>query len=680
MPNDFMLGLLRRFGIARNATVASQPEASVNEASSGDLSDIPSLVQAGRTAEAEVRLRDCLARNAGHVDALQYLGLICLQSGRHAEAVSRISAAARLAPEAAFLHANLAEALRASGDIAGAERAVREALRLNPDQAAAQLNLAVILSTRHAHAEALEFALRALAANPDWPEALMLAANLYIALDERARAQLLLDKALALQPGDPATLVTVLRNRAWLCDWRSDGGPGHGNPAPFIALLERWVMNPRDAAFHSLNPFAAYEYPVPQHLRDAVTQGYADGVVRGVQDKNLPPLQRSPASGGESNPKGRLRIGYVSADFHRHPTMHLMRSLFALHERSRFEIFAYSIGPDDGSDYRRDAVSTVDHFIDIRDESPQQSAERIRRDGIHILVDLKGYTHDARPEIFALRPAPLRVAWLGYPASTGRGINDYALVDHVAAPPAQQAQWGEQFIWMPHSYQVNDHRQPIATTTPERNTVGLPEQGFVFACFNHVYKIEPQMFAVWMRILARVPGSVLWLYESNATARDNLRREATARGIDAERLVFGPTMAKAEHLARLRQADLVLDTLWMNAHTGASDALWAGVPVLTCPQDTFASRVAASLVTAAGLPQLACASLKDYEEAAVRLATLPDELQAQRTHLETQHERLPLFDTPRFARNLERAFEEMWRRHAVGEAPQGFAVEEPDSA
>ncbi len=666
--------LLRRLGLI--SARATEPEAVVEV--KDDLADIPALVQDGRAAEAEARLRACLARDARHVDALHYLGLICHQSGRHLEAVRHIREAARLAPDAAFVYANLAEVLRATGDIGGAEQAVREALRLNPEQPAAQFNLAVVLSARQAHADALEPALRALAANPEWPQALMLAANLYIALDERAKAQELLDRAYALQPDDPATLVTTLRNRAWMCDWRSDRGPGHVNLAPFIAMLERWAKDPRDAAFDSLNPFVAYEYPVSQGLRDAVTQGYAGRMVESVLGGKPPPPYPSPASGrGE-----KLRVGYVSADFHRHPTMHLMRGLFALHDRSRFEIFAYSMGPDDGSDYRREAVGGVDHFIDIQGETAQQSAERIRKDGIHILVDLKGYTHAARPEIFALRPAPLRVAWLGYPASTGRGINDYAIVDAVSAPPEQQAHWGEQLVRLPHSYQVNDHRQPIAPLTPERSALGLPAlerdgKGFVFACFNHLYKIEPRMFAAWMRILARVPGSVLWLYESNAAARDNLRMEATACGIDAERLVFGPTMAKAEHLARLRQAGLMLDTLWINAHTGASDALWAGVPVLTCPQDTFASRVAASLVTAAGLPQLVCGSLEDYEEMAVRLATQPDELRALREHLESQHERLPLFDTPRFARNLERAFEEMWRRQVAGEKPRGFAVEEP---
>jgi predicted O-linked N-acetylglucosamine transferase (SPINDLY family) len=369
----------------------------------------------------------------------------------------------------------------------------------------------------------------------------------------------------------------------------------------------------------------------------------------------------------------RLRLGYVSADFHSHPTMHLMRSFFALHDRARFEVFAYSIGPDDGSDYRRGVLRSVDRFIDIRAEKAIASAARMRRDGIDILIDLKGYTHEARPEIFALRPAPLQVAWLGYPASTGRGLNDYVIVDRVVAPAELAGDYGEKLAWMPNSYQVNDYRQPIADVSPGRAALGLPTAGFVYACFNKVYKIEPPLFSAWMRILGRVPGSVLWLYSGSSAARANLASAAERAGIDPVRLVFGETLPKPQHLARLAQADLFLDTYTVNAHTSASDALWAGVPVLTCPGDTFAARVGASLVAAAGLPQLACPTKEDYENAAVRLAHAPAELSAMRRTLAAR-ERLALFDTARFVRDLESAFEAMWQRYLAGEPPEEFSV------
>ena len=680
-----MFSILRRWlGLQRAESSSGNPSVQAD-----DLSDIPRMVQSGQTQEAERRLRRYLTLAPDNVDALHYLGLVCHQLGRHGEAVAHITAAVARAPGSAFMHANLAEALRAAGDLGAAESAAREALRLGPDQPEVQFNLAMVLAGRRAHSVALEHALHILGIRPDWPEALTLAANQYIELNERAKAQELLDRARALQPDDAGILVLALRNRAWLCDWESAAnspGAGRVDQDAFAQMLARRLATPNKTALRNLNPIVTYEYPVAKHLRDAVTQSYADAILEKTKGGTISrntiksdilegrDLSSSTAPAGE--PSARLRVGYVSADFHRHPTMHLMRSFFALHDRRRFEVFAYSIGEDDGSEYRREAIASVDHFIDIRGDTAHQSAEHIASDGIDILVDLKGYTHEARPLIFALRPAPIRVAWLGYPASTGRGINDYIIVDRVVAPPEHQSHFGEQLVWMPHSYQVNDHHQIIASDTPARSDLGLPSTGFIFACFNHAYKIEPQMFAVWMRILCRTPGSVLWLYESNTSARANLERAASDRGVDPARLVFGGTLDKPRHLARLRQADLLLDTLWINAHTGASDALWAGVPVLTCPQDSFPSRVAASLVCAVGLPQLACADLQSYEETAVRLASNPRELTALRRHLDSEPAKLALFDTPRFTRNLERAFETMWQRHRAGEPPRSFAVVE----
>ena len=680
-----MFSILRRWlGLQRAESSSGNPSVQAD-----DLSDIPRMVQSGQTQEAERRLRRYLALAPDNVDALHYLGLVCHQLGRHGEAVAHITAAVARAPGSAFMHANLAEALRAAGDLGAAESAAREALRLGPDQPEVQFNLAMVLAGRRAHSVALEHALHILGIRPDWPEALTLAASQYIELNERGKAQELLDRARALQPDDAGILVLALRNRAWLCDWESavnSPGAGRVDEDAFAQMLARRLATPNKTALRNLNPIVTYEYPVAKHLRDAVTQSYADVILEKTRGSTISrntiksdilegrDLSISAAPPGE--PSARLRVGYVSADFHRHPTMHLMRSFFALHDRRRFEVFAYSIGEDDGSEYRREAIASVDHFIDIRGDTAHQSAERIASDRIDILVDLKGYTHEARPLIFALRPAPIRVAWLGYPASTGRGINDYIIVDRVVAPPEHQSHFGEQLVWMPHSYQVNDHHQIIASDTPARSDLGLPSTGFIFACFNHAYKIEPQMFAVWMRILCRTPGSVLWLYESNTSARANLERAASDRGVDPARLVFGGTLDKPRHLARLRQADLLLDTLWINAHTGASDALWAGVPVLTCPQDSFPSRVAASLVCAVGLPQLACADLQSYEETAVRLASNPRELTALRRHLDSEPAKLALFDTPRFTRNLERAFETMWQRHRAGEPPRSFAVVE----
>lgn len=619
------------------------------------------LMRSGRIAEAEQCLRLFLAGSPDNVDALHYLGLLCHQRGRLDEAADLIGKALERSPDTAFLHANFAEVLRVQGKLEAALHHARAAVRLDPAHPNFQFNLANVLEASKRCDEALDADRRALALQPDWVEALSLGASLCFALERLDEALEFAERACARRPDDLLLFVARMRYRAWVCDWRGRDE----DAARLEAMLESLMA--QDRAFAGINPFVAHEYGLSRRTRNAVTQAYCERVLEAA-GAPLEPRRVSPGAA-----RSRLRLGYVSADFHSHPTMHLMRSFFSLHDRTRFEVFAYSIGVDDGSEYRREAVRSVDRFVDIRAEAARASAERIRRDGIDILVDLKGYTHEARPEIFALRPAPLQVAWLGYPASTGRGLNDYAIADRIVAPAELAGDYGEKLVWMPDSYQVNDYRQPIAGVCPERAALGLPSAGFVYACFNKVYKIEPSVFAAWMRILARVPGSVLWLYSGTSGARANLARAAERAGIDPARLVFGETLPKPQHLARLARADLFLDTFTVNAHTSAADALWAGVPVLTHPGDTFAARVGASLVSAAGLPQLACGSVEDYENAAVRLAQAPAELREMRRTLGAR-ERLSLFDTPRFVRELESAFDAMWRRYLAGEPPVEFSV------
>lgn len=631
-------------------------------------------IQAGRVDSAERELRQRLQRTPDDVDALHLLGLLCHQSGRSAEAIEMIGRAVDNAPNVAFIRSNFAEALRRHGDLIRAEHQAREAVQLTPLHPAFQLNLAGVLIDQNRLIDALEVTDQVLRVDPGCIDALSRKSEICFNLGRTAEALNLAIRARNLAPHHLGLLANLMRQRAWACDWS-------GRAADVMSLSELlWkgvaqagVADDDASALSSINPFVCHEYNLPSALCAAVTELHVRSIVRaaGVPlDEGLIKTRAGPT---------RLRIGYVSADFHSHPTMHLMAGLFELHDRARFEIFAYSIGVDDGSAYRRRALESVDHFVDIRAQPPHQSAEQIRADKIDILVDLKGFTHEARPGIFALRPAPIQAAWLGYPASTHNLLNDYAIVDQRVVPPALAEQFREKLVWMPHSYQVNDHRQPVALAVPTRSELGLPESGFVYACFNQVYKIEPAVFAVWMRILGRVPGSVLWLYTSNLSARANLAREAEVLGISSTRILFGATLDKPRHLARLACADLFLDTGAINAHTSASDALWAGVPVLTRPGDLFAARVGASLVSAAGLPQLICHSVAQYEETAVRLANAPAEL-AQLRNVLTARERLPLFDTPRYARNLERAFEMMWARCLTGEPPASFYVTDVDSA
>lgn len=628
------------------------------------LERVPALVASGQSPRAERLLRRYLARKPADANALHYLGLICHQRGQFAEAVQLILQAVDIAPEIGFFHANLGEAYRASGALKRAEHHARESVRLVSGAAEFAYNLGNILFQRRVYPEALRWAERAIAQRPDWVEALVLAAKLDFELGNLSSALRRYEQGLALRPDDPEMVLALARGRTWACDWRHD-----------LAALERvlrgWANEPLALKYSGLDPFVAYQFPLPQTLRRAVTDAHVARLQSGLGGNR-------PYFDFKSRPPGRrLRIGYVSADYHSHPTMHLMGGLFRAHDRSRFEVSAYSIGADDGSAYRRQVMAEVEHFCDIRNETATDSAKRIFADGIDILVDLKGFTIEARLELFALQPAPLRVTWLGYPGTTGSGLSDYAIVDDIVAPMQHELHFGERLARMPQSYQINDNTQPIAELVPTREELGLPPDAFVFACFNHVYKIDETIFSCWMRILAGVAGSVLWLYESNPVARAKLESEAAARGIDPARLVFGGTLPKAAHLARLSRADVFLDTLLVNAHTGASDALWAGVPLISCPQEGFPSRVGASLLRAAGLPQLICADLAGYEALAVRLAHRPDELRALRAHLSEGHATLPLFDTARFVRNLERAYDIMWQRHLAGRAPQSFSVLEP---
>jgi predicted O-linked N-acetylglucosamine transferase (SPINDLY family) len=382
------------------------------------------------------------------------------------------------------------------------------------------------------------------------------------------------------------------------------------------------------------------------------------------------PLDRPPDVGV------KLTIGYLSADFNAHATAYLIAELFEKHDHNQFTICGYSFGPDDGSPMRRRLANAFDRFVDVEDASFLEAAERIAADGVDILVDLKGYTKDARTQILAWRPAPIQVSYLGYPGTMGVPFMDYILVDDFVVPVEQQPFFSEKLVHLPGCYQVNDSRREIAPNTPSRAECGLPEQGFVFCDFNNSYMITPEMFTVWMELLKAVPGSVLWLLESNRFAPANLRHEAEARQVAAERLIFAPQMPLPEHLARHRLADLFLDTFPVNAHTTASDALWAGCPMLTMAGDTFVSRVAGSLLRTIGLPELVTNSLDEYQAMALRLTRDAGLLAGLRARLEANRKTSRLFDAGRFARGIEEAYRTMWEIYASGQPPRPFTVSE----
>jgi protein O-GlcNAc transferase len=374
-------------------------------------------------------------------------------------------------------------------------------------------------------------------------------------------------------------------------------------------------------------------------------------------------------------PRGeRVRLGYLSANFHAHPVAHLIAGLIEHHDRRRFEVMGYGFDEDDGSALRGRLVGAFDRFVDIADTQDQDAARLIHTDDIDIVVDLHGWTPDCRAKILAYRPAAIQVNYLGYPGTSGAEFIDYIIVDRFVVPAEQQPFFSERAVYLPDCYQCNDDKRETAARTPSRRECGLPERGLVFCCFNNSWKLTPLFFDIWMRLLRAVPESVLWLYEANPLVKANLAREAEARGIAPERLVFASRLPQAEHLARHRLADLFLDTLPYNAHTTASDALWAGLPVLTCAGSTFAGRVAGSLLRAVGLDELVTASLEEYEALALQLARDAELLTGLRARLAQNRRSYPLFDTGRYTRHLEAAYWRMSEIRMAGQPPIAFFV------
>ena len=492
-------------------------------------------------------------------------------------------------------------------------------------------------------------------------EAFQQLAEAHRALGHHSVAITLLEHAHGLAPGRIDLLWMACWARMHGCVWQ-DYGTRIGD------LMARAV-----AAGHTVSPFMIMAFGLPDLDTHLWTRAWAEA--------NMPaPAVALPPRAARARADGRIRVGYLSADFRAHATSALVSEVFRLQDRSRFALFGYNIGRTDGSALGHGMAMAMDQMVELAFLDDREAAGRIAEDDIDILVDLKGFTTDSRPGILAYRPAPIQVNYLGYPGSMGTTYVDYILADAVVAPFAMQPFFDEAIVHLPHSYQPNDRRRPGADPHATRDAHGLPTTGFVFCCFNANYKLTPLVFGIWMRLLRDVPGSVLWLLQGNDLADLNLRAAAIGHGIDGDRLVFAPRAGYDHHLARLGLANLFLDTLPVNAHTTASEALWCGVPVLTCTGTHFTSRVAASLLTAVGLPELITASLADYEREALALACDPARLAGLRERLVANRDTAPLFDTPRYVKNYEAALERMMERREAGLTPEAFEIEDSAGA
>lgn len=559
---------------------------------------------------AEASFRRALAIHPQNLDAMSNLGVALKVQGRVAEALQCYTAAAQLSPDNGNIKFNLANLLRQSARREEALAVYHELARARPSDAEPRFLMAATLQELGRGAEAVEEAGKALAIDPS---------------QDRARALL-------------------LHQLGHFCDFHA--------ARPHLESIEALgIEGP------PVEPFALLA------LDDCPARGLERSLAWARRFPTAPALPRTPRQGGP------IRIGYFSADFHNHATIYLISRVFEHHDRDAFEINLYSFGGKEGGAITQRLVETCDRYRDVHRLSDAEIAKLAREDGLDIAVDLKGYTKNARPEIFASRAAPVQINYLGFPGTMGAPFIDYLVADPVLIPDSHQAHYCEKIVYLPHSYQPTDDSRIIPNDPSSRSDHGLPDAGFVFAAFNATYKIQPRDFAIWMRLLLAVEGSVLWLFRSNGPAEANLKKAAAAHGIDPARLVFAPPLPHLQHLARHRNADLFLDTFACNAHTTASDALWAGLPLVTRIGEQFAARVAASVLTAAGLPELVTQSDEDYEALALSLARDPGRLGALRHKLVSTRASAPLFDSLAYTRDLEAAYRAVHQRWIDGEAP-----------
>lgn len=609
------------------------------------------LEESGQVAEALAAYDAVLKVNPAMNEAVFLRAFLLQKENRMDEALVGYQAVLAANPKHAEALLNRGVIEQSRMQLPQALESYAAAIAIKPQDIGGHVNLGNLLQQLRRYDAAIDSYNNALAINPDHVGALVYRGGAYHALNRIAEAVADYDRAYVLDPAYPNLAGLRLHLKMQSCDWSA-----WGDVAPMLADLR--------AGKKVTSPFPLVALPATAKDQFDCTRDYAA--------ERYPPL--APLWQGEKYKHDKIRIGYLSADLHRHATAYLMAGMFEAHDKGQFETYAFSYGQDDGSDLRARLVAAFDHFIDVSRMSDTEVAALMREKEIDIAVDLKGFTQEARPNIVARRPAPLQVSYIGYPGTMASPYIDYIVADRRVLPPEIATHFAEKVIWLPDSYQVNDRARVIAEPRPTRAALGLPENAFVYCCFNNNYKITPDIFDIWMDILKSVPDAVFWLFTGNDVASANLRREAVARSVDAARLIFAPKIKLEDHLARLSAADLFLDNLPCNAHTTASDALWAGLPVLTCAGQTFAGRVAASLLTAIDMPEMIVEGLDAYKQTAIDLARDAARLSGLREKLAANRLTTALFDTELSTRHLESAYRHIWQRWQDGQTPESFDV------
>jgi protein O-GlcNAc transferase len=616
------------------------------------------LLELGRAGEALASLGRALALNANLANGWSNRGVALHRLGRHAEALTSFA----------------------------------KSLAINPNSFAALSNRGSTLLDLNRHREAIQDFDRALALNPDYLEAYINRGISFTALKQLDQALANFSQALKAKPNSIealynriSTLMVMRRfeDAAKDCESLLKLDPDYKYVRGFLAFFRLQCCDWRDLEAHwaaILSGLHAGKRVIPPFAATTLLASGSDQLTASricVADRYPPTLQLWREERYEHR---RIRLAYLSGDFSNTAVANLMAGVFEHHDSARFDTIAVSFTDGDGSEMRARLKRSFGRFVEAWNVSDAEVAGFLRQNEVDIAVDLMGFTGDSRPGILALKPAPVQVAHLGFPGTMGATHIDYILADPIVIPKECRSDFDEAVVHLPDCFMPTDSLRWVARDAPSRAKAGLPAEGFVFCCFNNSYKFSPEMFSVWMRLLKAVPGSVLWLSQLNEAATRNLQREAEAAGVGRDRLVFAPFIASpGDHLARLSLADLFLDTRPYNAHSTAVDALWAGVPVLTIPGATFAGRVGASLLHAAGLPETITDTIENYEALALELAQNPTELEYLKARLTRGRASQPLFDTARFTRNLESAYTTMWERYQRGEPPAHFAVSPVDA-
>lgn len=650
------------------------------------------LHQKGQYEQAREFYETVIEADPNHFDALQLLGALASQTGDYERAIECLTAAIKIEPtfaegynnracayrslkkyeeaQADFNHAialkpfyldayyNQANLLHELKQFDDALNSFNQVITVKPDYALAHFGRGNVFHETKQYEQALECYELAITHQPNYPEAYNNASMVLVDQRQWAAAIAVGSNALSLRPNYDFLRGILQHAKMNICDWgdyaasikeivsRIESGEKTCSPFGLLGLVDDPVIQQRCAAIYTQSKFPANDVlgEIPQRPRPS-----------------------------------KIRIGYYSTEFHNHATAYLIAEFFELHNKEQFELIAFSLGLNKQDEMRARLSASFDQFIDVSDQTDLDIAKLSRALQIDIAVDLKGYTADRRTGIFAFRAAPIQVSYLGYPGSMGADYIDYIIADRVVISEAASQYYSEKIVYLPHSYQVNDRQRAIAKKVFTRAEAGLPEKGFIFCCFNKNYKITPDTFDSWMRILKATEGSVLWLFQGDPAASENLKAEAQNRGVSSERLVFAKEIPLAEHLARHHLADLFLDTLPYNAHTTASDALWVGLPVLTLIGSSFASRVSASLLTAIGLPELITSTVADYEALAIELSQDPAKLQKLKQKLSNNKLTMPLFATPDITNHIEAAYLQMMTRYWDDLDPANIVIE-PNTA